>query len=435
MIGINKMIKFAVWGIGIRGKKLVKRTRDKVICIIESNPALCNTYFEGIPVISCEEYVRQYSTYPVMVTPLEFEKEIMEELTQNGIVNVFSYSANLYLFDAYEESTLMENYVQRFTFTERIIIYGGGLHGCLLYNYLTEHKYACFLALQSDERGDWQQEVEWIEWKKEFLEGAQVVLTVPLTDVDKSEIKGVKISCENYYETFWTYIRNFYYEPRLERFKNIHQGKRCFIVATGPSLKMEDLDILYQKQEICISVNGIFAAFDKTQWRPDYYMIGDINAITKWKDEISKEQKIIRFVEENVATVLKKTDENIYQWHAFRDWTDGHMPQFSDDFARGTFTGWTITYDGALQLAVYMGFAEIYLLGVDCNYAKNSYRNYFEEQKESDSLNHHEERMILAYRAAREYTEKRGIRIYNATRGGMLEEFVRVDFDLLMRGN
>ena len=36
---------------------------------------------------------------------------------------------------------------------------------------------------------------------------------------------------------------------------------------------------------------------------------------------------------------------------------------------------------------------------------------------------------LSAYRAAEEMSYKRGIRIYNATRGGKLETFERVDFD------
>lgn len=37
------------------------------------------------------------------------------------------------------------------------------------------------------------------------------------------------------------------------------------------------------------------------------------------------------------------------------------------------------------------------------------------------------------YQAARRYAETHGIKIYNATRGGELEVFERVDFDSLFR--
>ena len=36
-----------------------------------------------------------------------------------------------------------------------------------------------------------------------------------------------------------------------KKFKNIHEGKRCFIIANGPSIKTQDLRLL--KNEICFS--------------------------------------------------------------------------------------------------------------------------------------------------------------------------------------
>jgi hypothetical protein len=37
--------------------------------------------------------------------------------------------------------------------------------------------------------------------------------------------------------------------------------------------------------------------------------------------------------------------------------------------------------------------------------------------------------MIAAYKEAKNYADGHGIKIYNATRGGMLEVFERVDLD------
>lgn len=40
---------------------------------------------------------------------------------------------------------------------------------------------------------------------------------------------------------------------------------------------------------------------------------------------------------------------------------------FSDDIVRGVYSGYTVAYD-MIQIAVYMGFSEIYLIGADFNY-------------------------------------------------------------------
>src|SRR5690606_31514735 len=81
---------------------------------------------------------------------------------------------------------------------------------------------------------------------------------------------------ENFISDLNFFLRREGYSNRyseLRRFKNIHAGKRCFIVATGPSLKVSDLDML--KDELTLSMNSIFMAFKETDWRPTYYAIQD----------------------------------------------------------------------------------------------------------------------------------------------------------------
>ncbi len=39
--------------------------------------------------------------------------------------------------------------------------------------------------------------------------------------------------------------------------------------------------------------------------------------------------------------------------------------------------------------------------------------------------------MIYAFNVAKEYADQNGVKIYNATRGGMLESFERIDLDSL----
>lgn len=46
-----------------------------------------------------------------------------------------------------------------------------------------------------------------------------------------------------------------------------------------------------------------------------------------------------------------------------------YYPGFSDDIAQEISEGFTVTY-AEIQMAAYMGFKEIYLLGVDFNYSK-----------------------------------------------------------------
>ena len=94
-----------------------------------------------------------------------------------------------------------------------------------------------------------------------------------------------------------------------------------------------------------------------------------------------------------------------------------------------------------LQFAVYMGFSEIYLLGVDHQYSIEM--NPDGTMKKTEGVQDHfanddictnvpqTYKSTLSYYAARKYADLHGVKIYNATRGGKLNAFERVDFDKL----
>ncbi len=99
-----------------------------------------------------------------------------------------------------------------------------------------------------------------------------------------------------------------------------------------------------------------------------------------------------------------------------------------------------------IQLALYMGFKNIYLLGIDHRAHKEMPTVRFYDQKESvvDALTSKKDELFIRetswrcfvnlldeYRILRVFLESRGIKIYNATKGGILELFPRVDFDSL----
>lgn len=142
---------------------------------------------------------------------------------------------------------------------------------------------------------------------------------------------------------------------------------------------------------------------------------------------------------------------NLHFMRLLKKEAECQLPYFSSDCSRRVYTAGTITYE-MLQLAVYMGFQEIYLLGMDFSYSverhndnsitKNGVCNHmkeieWEEQKfyKAISKKYNESYMadidlqLAGYKAAKEYVDSHGIEIYNATRGGKLEVFPRVNFD------
>ena len=225
---------------------------------------------------------------------------------------------------------------------------------------------------------------------------------------------------------------------QLKIFKDIHKDRRIFLVGNGPSLSSNDLDILHDNNDISFGFNKIYRIFEKTAWRPDYYGFTDffsykinMNAVENMPGSI-----FLWDVFEDLIENEKK--ENVYYFNFMREPFYPELPMFSEDITKGTYLGNSVTYDIGFQFAAYMGAKEIYLLGMDHEYAstmtasKSHFCGYFEEKEKNMNFPLYENKKVeLAFEAAKEYAKEHDIKIYNATRGGKLEMFERVDFDEL----
>lgn len=235
------------------------------------------------------------------------------------------------------------------------------------------------------------------------------------------------------------------YGASIKNFKDIHKGKRCFIIGNGPSLRISDLEKL--KNEVTFAANKIFVAFEDTEWRPTYYCLQDFVLINEEVDKIEGIKAQAKFIAGNeLVDKGNYLKDCIYFFLNLKQFNP-KLPLFSQNPAKWIYEGYTVTY-AEIQLAVYMGFTEIYLLGVDHNYAKmidsqgnvveTDAGNYFSDkylhnQSFGKELNYPNlDNSSLAYIAAEKYTREHGIKVYNATRGGKLETFQRIDFDTLL---
>lgn len=231
------------------------------------------------------------------------------------------------------------------------------------------------------------------------------------------------------FEVLWRKMGGYSNDySELKSMREIHKGQRCFIVATGPSLNIDDVKKL--SNECTFSMNSIVNMFSQIDWRPTYYAIQDERVYSKLKQDCRFNEIEHKFI----ANCLKKkaTDEKNPVYFPL-DLLNHIMPyqkykyKFSENAYLNVYDGFTVTFS-LIQIAVYMGFKEIYLLGADCNYSgpKQHFSDY------GITVNDHpENEMIPAYTVAKYYADSHNIKIYNATRGGKLEVFERVDFDSL----
>ncbi|WP_317277412.1 glycosyltransferase [Kordiimonas aestuarii] len=240
------------------------------------------------------------------------------------------------------------------------------------------------------------------------------------------------------------------YAHGLEDFRNIHKGKRAFIVATGPSLKISDLDFL--KDEITFACNKITLAFDETDWRPTYYSIIDSlvyeNLVVDWSSLPS-----VNFFPEDLRrkyaglsnTFFVKNRTPIYNG-------ENRVFEFSENVSEGAAGGYTVVYF-MMQLAFHMGIEELYLIGLDFSFNFKALSDEKTVKGEaviinSDEVNHFHKgyrpegekwtmpRLDLqqaAFTKAKHAFERAGRKIYNASRATKLDVFERVDFDALMQ--
>ena len=229
---------------------------------------------------------------------------------------------------------------------------------------------------------------------------------------------------------------------RLEALRGAHAGRRAFVIGNGPSLNAVDLGRL--QGEVTIGSNGIFLKQDEG-FTPTYYTVEDWLVAEDRALWITEYRGPTKLFPRDCARYLPEADDTI--WVDFPRQYRG-FPRFSDDFARRAFWGGTVTFMN-LQLAWHLGCTSVILIGVDHSYSvPEQVPEDLVITSHADDVNHFDpsyfgagfrwhdpmvHRMELAYLEARRFAQARGWTILNATAGGKLEVFPRVDFDDLFR--
>lgn len=424
-------MKYVIWGAGARGGRVFQHLKDEeVIAFIDQDKEKKGMMYYGKPIIDIEEYKERYNECFIIISNLR-EEEVINELVDNNIYTYFRLSECPGEFQEPVPRDLLKKYVKNdISGNLEYMIYGITLYSLEVYKWISEelNKKVILVPHQSVEKKKLEEVSKRfrVEGLKKDVDRILVTVEEDLEvlykcDIDKEKIKNIYDCSDNIEE---------YFNPKLTAYKDKHKNKRCFIVGTGPSLRMEDLECLYSNQEICISVNRIFNSFDKTKWRPDYFLATDYEFV-KDGEILNKVRNSQIFISDCCGEFWEKNkDMTIEKFHTQYEMYAKRLPKFSSDFSKKSYLGGTVVY-ACMQLAVYMGCSEIYLLGVDCNYKRNSNENYFFSTGNIDTMDHGVDYMLLAFQSAKQYADSHNIKIYNATRGGMLEVFERADFDSL----
>ncbi|KAB1658880.1 6-hydroxymethylpterin diphosphokinase MptE-like protein [Pseudoclavibacter sp. CFCC 11306] len=244
------------------------------------------------------------------------------------------------------------------------------------------------------------------------------------------------VNCNNSLFYQWSSSRKDW-KDSLQALHNSARRRRCFIIGNGPSLTPSDLELI--SGEDTFASNQIFRVFPRTSWRPKYYVVQDIYG--KIKDEVDSLTKIQVFMGDYYARKIGTSLEEVVVFHGKKP--IGNALSFSEDISKYVVDFATVTFT-MLQLAVYMGYEEIYLLGMDHSYARTinaqgeltaaeGVKNHFYKDPSSITVTANSEGMERAYGLARLHCQSHGIRVRNVTRGGFLEVFERMSLEEALR--
>ncbi len=256
-----------------------------------------------------------------------------------------------------------------------------------------------------------------------------------------------------------------------KKYRNLHQGKRCFIIGSGPSMASTNLSSL--AGEHLIALNSFFMNPQCNEvlqhLSPEKYYLVPPNhppqTADDWTQTLRKMQDIIKtplpmfwgvdFNQGNWRELIEKNnlfaDFDLNYFYCGINTRDGYRFKKKDtDLSKMSLSASNALIN-ALELALYLGFGEIYLLGFEHNHIcvqkPEEYRAFHEADHYKKELDYdfgknrpnHINYEILGnnYYTFNIYLELMQLfpdqRIVNCTPGGILDVFPKMKFEDVLR--
>ncbi len=246
--------------------------------------------------------------------------------------------------------------------------------------------------------------------------------------------------------------------------KDKHKGKRCFILGSGPSIKKEDLKPL--KNEIVFALNNFYVHEDFTEImsgdKDKYYMTAPIHppqTENEWKAWFEDMEKFVpkdtnmlfglNAYDRNIKYIFDKygifKEHNINWYYTGINYNHDSFNKEAMDITKSIYTGEAVSIY-AIILAIYMGFDEIYLLGMDHDYflyedeskmrMYSSAKHQKNEFKRSFGDTFYIREFLRQYNIFSKYKafdDNSISKIFNASNGGVLKVFPKVNYEDLFK--
>lgn len=227
---------------------------------------------------------------------------------------------------------------------------------------------------------------------------------------------------------------------KIKQLKNINKGKRCFVVATGPSLNKIDFNLL--KNEDLISMNRGYMIEAKFDISLNYLMcIDNRTQLKQFTESYNDLNHIPTFYDFRLHKMFDKLPNRYFILTRF-------SPRFMDSNGSIFGNGKSVTYT-CIQLAYYLGYSEVYIIGKDHSYSTNAkagtavnvdsktqnhfFKGYYNKKQIYDAPDYTGEE--FAYKVALNHYTKNNRLIKDATIGGKLDIFPKIKFEDIFEDN
>lgn len=222
------------------------------------------------------------------------------------------------------------------------------------------------------------------------------------------------------------------HRAKLLPFRGRHAGEKCFIIGNGPSLNRMDLGQL--RGCCCFGLNKIHILTEKKALDIAYHVA--VNELVIQQSAANIESLACpTFLSYAAAKGVVRNLPHVHYLCTGGPYT--FRPSIDDKIHEG----YTVTFV-AMQIAFFMGFEEVYLIGVDHNFVASGKPNE-KQLHEGADVNHFDasyfsdkewhlpdlESSELSYRIADYYYRRSGRRIYDATLDGKLQVFPKISFE------
>lgn len=213
--------------------------------------------------------------------------------------------------------------------------------------------------------------------------------------------------------------------------KDKYKDQKCFIIGGSPSLKQLDLSKLNNSEYKVFTVGRGYKLKDSGLLHSNFHIISDIAGYSEIIDELDENYADIFFTYAGIEFANNVKDLIYFDYFENPINMDKH---YQDDLTKKLFHCETVI-DYALQIATYMGFKDIYFIGVDLDFNKNVGHIYKSTKGEKERQKSHSQNknlfMLSSFVFATQYLKAKNINLYNASPSGILDCMSRVKYDEL----